>query len=1081
MKPHVFLFAAVAIAPLAGCGGSLSSGSSNYRIGGMVSGLSGSGLVLQDNGGDDLSIGANGKFTFHTPLSSGQVYAVTVFSEPTGPVQRCSIANGSGTATADVANIMVTCATTATAPGEWTWMGGSKAYDQPGVYGTPGAASASNIPGARVWPVNWTDRQGNFWLFGGVGIDSTGALGQLNDLWEYSNGEWTWMAGSNLADQPAVYGTQGQTAPGNTPGARDSAVGWVDSQGNLWLFGGIGPDGNRNDLWKYANGKWTWMAGSNLADQAGIYGLHGQPAPANVPGARFGASGWTDSAGNLWLFGGEGYDSQNDVGILNDLWKYSAGEWSWMGGSNLVNGFGVYGTGGLAAPTNVPGARVWPMSWTDAEGNLWLFGGEGNDVDGVVCQQATELNLNCVLNDLWRYSNGEWTWMGGADTVDEPGFYGREYLAAPGNAPGARQGSVTWTDAQGNIWLFGGSGLDSSISPLGFGDVEGDLNDLWEYSGGEWIWMSGSNQAGDAGNYGVIGVAAATNAPPSRDGAASWTDKSGNLWLFGGGLRKRNDLWVYQPWGPAGPPPPPPPAATYTISGTVYGLAGSGLVLQDNLADNLTVGSDGIFTFNTALAAGENYSISVLTQPSNPQQYCTVVNAAGTATAKVTNVQIMCVTVVGDQNQWTWMGGNAAANYGTLGQAAASNLPPVRQYAANWTDSAGSFWLFGGNAEKECTQLINADGQINCSYFDFGDFWKYSGGEWTWVAGANGYSNKAGVYGMQGQASASNFPGARHGAVTWTDGQGNFWLFGGIGIDSAGKQGDLNDLWEYSNGQWTWVAGSKLIDQTGSYGTPGTPASTNNPGSRDSAMGWTDGQGNLWLFGGWGNDSTNLYCYNNVTRSCLLNDLWKFANGEWTWMGGFNTANHAGVYGALGTAAPNNMPGGRMNAMVSIDATGNVWLFGGWGDDSAGYGPELNDLWKFANGQWTWMSGSKTANQPGAYGILGVPATSNAPGARVLGTAWSDASGNLWLFGGSGFDALSDNGSLNDLWEFSGGQWTWVGGSELAGDAGSYGVLGVPSPSNLPPARYGASGWKESNGSFWLFGGGFNDVWEYQP
>ncbi len=81
---------------------------------------------------------------------------------------------------------------------------------------------------------------------------------------------------------------------------------------------------------------------------------------------------------------------------------------------------------------------------------------------------------------------------------------------------------------------------------------------------------------------------------------------------------------------------------------------------------------------------------------------------------------------------------------------------------------------------------------------------------------------------------------------------GNFWVFGGIGIDSAGKQGDLNDLWEYSNGEWAWIAGSNLVGQSGSYGTQGTPAASNIPGARYAAVGWTDDAGDFWLFGGYG-------------------------------------------------------------------------------------------------------------------------------------------------------------------------------------------------------------------------------------
>jgi hypothetical protein len=85
----------------------------------------------------------------------------------------------------------------------------------------------------------------------------------------------------------------------------------------------------------------------------------------------------TDASGNLWLFGGEGYDSTGTYGWLNDLWKYSlsSAQWTWVGGPKTTHATGVYGTQGMAAATNIPGARAYEASWTDANGNLWLFGG----------------------------------------------------------------------------------------------------------------------------------------------------------------------------------------------------------------------------------------------------------------------------------------------------------------------------------------------------------------------------------------------------------------------------------------------------------------------------------------------------------------------------------------------------------------------------------------------------------------------------------------------------------------------------------------------------------------------------------
>ncbi len=81
-----------------------------------------------------------------------------------------------------------------------------------------------------------------------------------------------------------------------------------------------------------------------------------------------------------------------------------------------------------------------------------------------------------------------------------------------------------------------------------------------------------------------------------------------------------------------------------TIGGTVAGLAGSGLVLQNNGVDDLAVSANGTFNFNTSVDAGSPYNITVLTQPANPSQGCAVANAAGTASGNVTSVTVTCST-----------------------------------------------------------------------------------------------------------------------------------------------------------------------------------------------------------------------------------------------------------------------------------------------------------------------------------------------------------------------------------------------------------------------------------------------------
>lgn len=417
-------------------------------------------------------------------------------------------------------------------------------------------------------------------------------------------------------------------------------------------------------------------------------------------------------------------------------------------------------------------------------------------------------------------------------------------------------------------------------------------------------------------------------------------------------------------------------------------------------------------------------------------------------------------------SEWTWVKGDNTSGqsgvYGTQGIPSPGNKPGGRQAPASWQDEFGNFWLMGGYGLGE-----SGGGNLN-------DLWKYdpSSNQWTWVKGDK-TNDLVGVYGTQGIPSSGNKPGARHGAVSWTDAFGNFYLMGGYGYGETGS-GYLNDIWKYnlSTNQWTWVKGEKFPNQFGVYGTLGTPSIGNTPGSRYLSVSWIDDDFNFWLMGGIG------YGASGVGN---LNDLWKYNpfTNEWTWVKGANSIDQEGVYGTKGTSANGNIPGARYGGVSWKDNAGNLWLMGGQGIGL------LNDLWKYniSSNQWTWVNGENTPNQVGIYGTQGTPAAGNNPGGRKFAESWSDNTGKFWLIGGYGYGAFG-NGNLNDLWKYdpASNQWTWVKGDNAPGQPSVYGTQGTPSPGNKPGGRQFPVSWVDFSGNRWLMGGfdgGFvNDLWK---
>ena len=412
-----------------------------------------------------------------------------------------------------------------------------------------------------------------------------------------------------------------------------------------------------------------------------------------------------------------------------------------------------------------------------------------------------------------------------------------------------------------------------------------------------------------------------------------------------------------------------------------------------------------------------------------------------------------------------------SAVYGTQGVAAADNLSGTRLQGASWK-LGDKLYFFGGTGQGD-----SGTGPMN-------DLWEYNSttGQWRWLKGSKTAGNQVGVYGTIGVESSSNNPGTRVNAVSWTA-NGKLYLFGGSGTGATLTSGYLNDLWRYdpATNNWTWIKGSNTTNGVGVYGTKGTAAPGNTPGSRFSSVGW-EYQGKLYLFGGFGRLSTSSNTY--------YNDLWSFdtTTGTWTWVSGSNTGNASGVYGTKGIATTTNTPGSKQYA-TAWQSSGKLYLFGGQTYVNASI-YTMNDLWEFdiSTKLWRWLKGSNTASQYGVYGTKGVAAATNTPGSRNFSRG-VEYNGSLYLFGGNGY-ALSTNGLVNDLWEYkiSTDTWTWIKGSNLSLQTTVYGTQGVADAVNSPGSRQHGLLW-ELNGKIYHFGGSgyglttsqinLNDFWEY--
>jgi N-acetylneuraminic acid mutarotase len=154
----------------------------------------------------------------------------------------------------------------------------------------------------------------------------------------------------------------------------------------------------------------------------------------------------------VWIFSGQRSNASGSE-LLNDLWTFNPATHAWTK-VNQISASDASGNPALPAP------RTAAATWVDASGSLWLFGGLGTSGSG----------QPLLLNDLWKFvpSTGEWLQPAAS--------------ATPATAsPPPRMSATSWVDADGDLWLFGGTAL----APAGEAFT---LADLWRYSPNAQSW-----------------------------------------------------------------------------------------------------------------------------------------------------------------------------------------------------------------------------------------------------------------------------------------------------------------------------------------------------------------------------------------------------------------------------------------------------------------------------------------------------------------------------------------------------------------------------------------------------------------
>lgn len=635
-----------------------------YTVTTAVSGLEGTGLTLRNNGADEVSIATDGSASFATRLPDGAVYAVTVERQPSEPEQVCTIASGSGRIEGGDVVINVSCPT---ATQELYLVGGTvTGLNGGGLVLDNGAGEALPILADGEFAFDTAQPSGSSYSIS-VSVQPTSP----SQVCTIANASGT-VADTDVTNVRVTCAANSFALGGNVSGLLGSGLELQNSGAVLEIDG---------------NGPFSFP--ERIADGV-AYDVTVRTAPSNPRQSCSVANGAGTFAGS----------DVTTVAVTCTTDRFSVGGTiSGLAGSGLVletSGAGELrpeASGPFQFPTTVPSGTPYLVTVATQPNNPRQTCTVTNGGGTVQDANVTNVNVACVTdrftvggrvnglagsglvlqingrNDLAIASNGNFifdTTLASGATYDvtvrtQPANPSQTCTVARGSGAvgGSNVTNIEITCATRTFALSGtvsgllGSGL--TLQNNGQNPVEVASNGAFQF-GREFASGSAYN----------VTVRTQPTSPTQACVVANGT-----------GVITTADITTIAVTCTT---------STFTVGGTVSGLAGSGLLLRNNGADDLPLDANGVFAFGTPLPSGSTYNVKVAVQPANPTQSCVVTNGGGTIGAgNVTNIGVSCTTV-----EYT-VGGTVSGLNGS-GLALQNNGGEVLPIAAN-----GPF-VFAGSA-----------------------------------------------------------------------------------------------------------------------------------------------------------------------------------------------------------------------------------------------------------------------------------------------------------------------------------------------------------------------------------------------